>query len=234
MLDSDKVFTTTTVSNLTATVVDAGRAQFETGSTATAYQRVVSQYDVTEAGVSSLSYLFFDGVDDTLNTTVDANTILGVSGTDPGYMVVGGVRFNAATGAASAFARSAFCGDTAGYFGMWAHTVNGGEAGIYHWDTATKTSERPYTVGSSAVFTGRRDPAVGASGTIYGSVNAVSAAGTGAAALSNVASTFTIGRQFNTYMNGQLYSLIVRGLVTDAARVTSTQTWVAGKTGVTL
>jgi hypothetical protein len=36
------------------------QSQLETGSTATAYQRVVSQYDVTEAGVSSLSYLQFD------------------------------------------------------------------------------------------------------------------------------------------------------------------------------
>jgi hypothetical protein len=208
--------------------------QHETGSTATAYQRVTTQYDVTEAGVQSLSYLSFDGVDDTLNTTVDANTLLGVSGTDPGYMVVGGVRFNTASGVASAFSRSAFCGDTGGYFGMWAHTVNGGEAGLYHWYTGVNTSERPYTVGSTAVITGRRDPAVGASGTIYGSVNAVSATGTSAAALNVVASLFTIGRQFGSYMNGQLYSLIVRGLVTDAGTITSTETFVAGKTGVTL
>jgi hypothetical protein len=35
-------------------------AQLETGSTATAYQRVTDQYNVTEAGVSSVSYLFFN------------------------------------------------------------------------------------------------------------------------------------------------------------------------------
>jgi hypothetical protein len=44
------------------------RVQYEESSTATAYQRVVSQYDVTEAGVPSLSYLSFDGVDDCLTT----------------------------------------------------------------------------------------------------------------------------------------------------------------------
>lgn len=226
---------TPTAASLTLTVVGSVTlAQLELGSTATAYQRVGTAFDVTEAGVQSLSYLSFDGVDDTLNTTVDVNTLLGVSGTDPGYMVVGGVRFNTASGAVSPFVRSAFCGDTAGYFGMWAHTISGGEAGLYHWDTTAKTSERPYTVGSTAVITGRRDPAVGASGTIYGSVNAVSATGTSVAALNAAASLFTIGRQFGSYMNGQLYSLIVRGLVTDAGTITSTETFVAGKTGVTL
>lgn len=39
-------------------------AQLETGSSATAYQRVVSQYDVTEAGVQTCYYVQADGVDD--------------------------------------------------------------------------------------------------------------------------------------------------------------------------
>lgn len=43
-------------------------AQVEFGSTATAYQRVVSQYDVTEAGVATLHYLSFDGTDDFMVT----------------------------------------------------------------------------------------------------------------------------------------------------------------------
>jgi hypothetical protein len=42
--------------------------QLEAGTTATAYQRVTDQYNVTEAGVSSVSYLFFDGVNDSLAT----------------------------------------------------------------------------------------------------------------------------------------------------------------------
>jgi hypothetical protein len=44
------------------------RPQFELGSTATAYQCVTTQYDVTETGVQSLSYLSFDGVDDGMVT----------------------------------------------------------------------------------------------------------------------------------------------------------------------
>jgi hypothetical protein len=43
-------------------------AQLETGSIVSPYQRVTDQYNVTEAGVSSVSYLFFDGVNDSLAT----------------------------------------------------------------------------------------------------------------------------------------------------------------------
>lgn len=50
-------------------------AQLEVGSTATAYQRVGSQYDVTESGVTSLHYLSFDGTDDFMVTsTITPNT----------------------------------------------------------------------------------------------------------------------------------------------------------------
>ncbi|UWR31323.1 hypothetical protein K3758_07420 [Sulfitobacter sp. W002] len=40
--------------------------QLEEGSEATPYQRVGNQYDVTERGVETLHYLYFDGVDDEL------------------------------------------------------------------------------------------------------------------------------------------------------------------------
>jgi hypothetical protein len=43
-------------------------AQLELGSTATAYQRVVTQYDITEAGVTTLYGLMADGVDDGMVT----------------------------------------------------------------------------------------------------------------------------------------------------------------------
>ena len=50
-------------------------AQLEIGSTATAYQRVVSQYDVTEAGVPTCYYVQADGVDDAYVTpTITPNT----------------------------------------------------------------------------------------------------------------------------------------------------------------
>jgi len=49
-------------------VTGFGRYQFEKSATATDYQKVVTQYEVTETGVSSVHYLSFDGVDDALAT----------------------------------------------------------------------------------------------------------------------------------------------------------------------
>ena len=48
--------------------IDVVNAQLETGSTATPYQRVVSQYEVTEAGKPTLHYVQYDGVDDSYVT----------------------------------------------------------------------------------------------------------------------------------------------------------------------
>jgi hypothetical protein len=55
-------------------------AQAEISSTATAYQKVVDEYDITEAGVTSLEYLSFDGVDDFLqNTSLTHNSTMHLS-----------------------------------------------------------------------------------------------------------------------------------------------------------
>ena len=59
----------------TLTVAENGGPQLELGSTATAYQRVVSQYDITEAGVPTCYYVQADGVDDAYVTpTITPNT----------------------------------------------------------------------------------------------------------------------------------------------------------------
>lgn len=43
-------------------------AQFELGSTVTAYQRVTTAFDVTETGVASCPYVQYDGIDDSMGT----------------------------------------------------------------------------------------------------------------------------------------------------------------------
>jgi len=63
--------------------VDIYQPQFELGNTATAYQRVVTKYEVTEAGLQSVAGLLFDGVDDFLVTP----TI--TPGTDKGQIFAG-------------------------------------------------------------------------------------------------------------------------------------------------
>ena len=67
---------TPTAGSLTLTVSGSVTlAQLELGSTATAYQRVVSQYDITEAGVPTCYYVQADGVDDAYVTpTITPNT----------------------------------------------------------------------------------------------------------------------------------------------------------------
>jgi hypothetical protein len=51
-----------------AGVIELTNIQFETGSTATNYQRVTDQYNVTEAGVPPVSYLFFNGNNFSMST----------------------------------------------------------------------------------------------------------------------------------------------------------------------
>lgn len=60
---------TPTAGSLTLTVTGSvTQAQLELGSTATNYQKVVSLYDITEAGVQTAYGLYYDGVDDFLVT----------------------------------------------------------------------------------------------------------------------------------------------------------------------
>lgn len=67
---------TPTAGSLTLTVSGSVTlAQLELGSTATAYQRVASQYDITESGVPTCYYVQADGVDDAYVTpTITPNT----------------------------------------------------------------------------------------------------------------------------------------------------------------
>lgn len=66
---------TTSYTGVTGSGIFVWGAQLEVGSTATAYQRVVSQYDITEAGVQTCYYVQADGVDDAYVTpTITPNT----------------------------------------------------------------------------------------------------------------------------------------------------------------
>ena len=87
-------------------------AQLELGSTATAYQRVVSQYDVTEAGVASCYYVQTDGVDDAYVTP----TI--TPGTDKAQ-VFAGLRKNSDVDGAVLLEHSASINSNAGSFGIY-------------------------------------------------------------------------------------------------------------------
>lgn len=223
---------TPTAGNLTLTVSGSVTlAQLETGSTATAYQRVTDQYNVTEAGVSSVSYLFFDGVNDSLATS----TI--TPGVDKAQ-VFAGVRklSDAAVGTVAEFSDSA---DTNN--GTMFLRAPQAAAANYIWRSrgtvsANAISPSNYAAPISNVVTGVGD--------ILGDVSRIRVNGvqvtetlTDQGTGNFLAYQMFIGARGGTsvFFSGHLYSLIVRfGPNLATGQISSTETWVAGKTGITI
>jgi hypothetical protein len=218
-----------TIGNGTSGILIWG-AQLEAGSTATAYQRVTDQYNVTEAGVSSVSYLFFDGVNDSLATP----TI--TPGVDKAQVFAGVRKLSDAAGGVLIEHSASFA-------------VNNGTFNIEAPSSATpnyrfnskgttlgQVSVSPFVAPISNVLTGLGD----ISGDLSAlRVNAVQAGqsttdqGTG----NYLAYPLFIGARnsASNFFSGHLYSLIARfGPNLDTGQISSTETWVAGKTGITI
>ena len=205
-------------------------AQLETGSTATAYQKVTTQYDVTEAGVPSLGYLFFDGVNDWMVTP----TI--TPGTDK-VQVFAGVR-KLSDAAAAVIAETSANSDTnAGSTYLVASVTSGNYQYQSGGTTRVAAAVSGYVAPITNVITGLGDIAgdlttMRINGTQV--VQSTSDQGTG----NYLAYPMYIGRRGGTALpfNGHLFPLIVRfGPNLTTARIAATETWVASKTaGVTL
>ena len=213
-------------------------AQLELGSTATNYQRVTDQYNVTEAGVPSVSYLFFDGVNDSLATP----TI--TPGVDKAQ-VFAGVRKLSDAAVGMVVETSANINSNAGAFRLTAPASVGpsysfGSRGSGAVADALQLSG--YTAPISNVLTGIGDIA-GDIATLR--VNGTQAAqSTGDQGAGNyLAYPLYIGHRFNNppttasslFFSGHLYSLIARfGPNLATGQISSTETWVAGRTGGTI
>jgi hypothetical protein len=206
-------------------------AQLETGSTATAYQRVTDQYNVTEAGVSSVSYLFFDGVNDSMATS----TI--TPGVDKAQ-VFAGVRKLSDAAAGIAVESSANSETTNGSIGL---VVPGTTAKFVLISRGTaahiaSTTDTAYNAPITSVLTGLGD--------ISGDRATLRVNGTQIAQSTNdqgtgnyTAQPTYIGARAGTsaFFSGHLYSLIVRfGPNLATGQISSTETWVAGKTGIVI
>ena len=208
-------------------------AQLELGSTATAYQRVTTQYDVTEAGVASTSYLAFDGVDDgmvtgTITPGVDkAQIFAGVrklSDAALGMLVEFSVN---APGASGSFYLAA--PDLPARYSFFSR----GNATVVLGQIATLSTG---TAPDSAVIT--------ATNNIPADLNTLSRNGVpGTSATADqgtgnfLAYPLYIGRRGGTTLpfSGRVYSLITRfGANLDTPTITNTETWVAGKTGIAI
>ena len=201
-------------------------AQLETGSTATAYQRVGSAFDVTEAGVPSLSYLSFDGVDDFLVTpTITPNT--------DKAQVFAGVRKLSDAAEGEIVGLSTAPGTSNGTLTLSAPTLSRYYFGSRGSALQGHLSGSSFPVPITNVLTGIGDISGDrATLRVNGVLNGTNQADQGTG--NYLAYPLYIGRRGGTTLpfNGNIFSLVVRfGANLDANTITNTETWVNGKTG---
>jgi hypothetical protein len=222
--DTDAVYTFAAVSGKT---FQMRKAQLETGSLS-AYQRVVTAFDVTEAGVASRSYLSFDGSDDGMLT---GNI---VPGTDKAQ-VFAGVRKLADAGEGILLETST--------------TIANGSLRIYAPRSAStnyswRAGGTALTEAASASIPAPTTNVVTGIGDIAGDSNILRI--NGAQSASSIADQGTgdylayplyIGRRAGASLpfNGQIYGLILRfGANLSAATITQTETWLGQRVSPTV
>jgi hypothetical protein len=206
--------------------------QAETGSTATAYQRVGTAFDVTEAGVASMSYVSFDGTDDGMLT---GNI---VPGTDKAQ-VFAGVRKLSDAAVGEVVGLSASPGGLAGTFFLRA--PNSASASYQYRSRGTTANGVIYTNALVAapvtnVLTGLSDisgpsEALRVNGAVVGSNTLTQ--GTG----NYLTYPLYIGRTGSTSnpFNGQIFGLIVRfGTNLPASTISQTETWLGARVAPTV
>lgn len=186
-------------------------AQLETDSTATTYQRVVSQYDVTEAGVPTLHYLSFDGTDDFMVTsTIAPNT--------DKVQVFAGVRKLSDTSIQCLYEFSAAFGSNAGSF-VALPSYDGNTGFGAYWFATSRGSTVIYGARSTASYPAPQTVIHTQLANIGGDESTLRINGTqaGQSAADQGTGNFLsyplyIGRRGGTSLpfNGHLYGLIVR------------------------
>jgi hypothetical protein len=211
-------------------------AQLETGSTATAYQRVVSSFDVTQAGVPDVWYLSFDGTDDGMLT----GTI--TPGTDKAQIFSGVRKLTSTAGIIAELSTSI---GNAGTF----YVASGIDQGVIGTGDGYASLGRGSTSANPAqtaqIYQSSPDTAVLAiTHDIPGDLSTIrrnGVAGTNATADKGtgnfLAYPLYIGRRAGTSLplNGRIYSFILRfGANLPASTISQTEVWVGGKTGVTI
>ena len=207
--------------------------QAELGPTRTAYQKVTSQYVVTETGVPSVYYLAFDGVDDAM-----ATPSIDFTATDE-MSVFAGVRKLAGEALAAVMELSPGAGN--GIFGLFAPRRVGAQLddyGIISKGTTRidlNTEDAGYAAPHTAVMTGLADISAPSSTLrINGAIGVSSAGSQGTGNYGNY--PIYIGARDTTslYFNGHLYGLTVRGKLTDQPTVAKAEALGAAKTGISL
>ena len=210
--------------------VNVSRYQFEQSATATAYQKVVSDFEVTEANVASLSYIFFDGI----NRFMVTPTI--TPGTNK-VQVFAGVRklSDVALGIVAELAVVSGASNPGSFFLAAPRTAATGDFAFNCGGSAFGTgaiSANSFAAPTTRVMTGIGD----ISGDVVtlridGAQVATSASDQGTGNF--LAYPMYIGRRGGTTLpfNGQMYGLITRfGANLNTSQLVSTEGWMNTKT----
>ena len=215
-------------------------AQLDAGSTATAYQKVVTSYDITEAGVTSLEYLSFDGTDDGM-----ASAAIDFTSTDK-MSVFAGVRkvtdttgLNASVIVESSAAASsndgAFFLIGRNGFAPAAQYQIGSKGTIF---VSAQTNDAAFAAPTTNVVTGFGDISGDAAtlrvdGTQVAQNTSDQGTGNYLSYPLNIGARDAAGSD-SLWFDGHLYGLIVRGASSTTDEITNTEAYLATRSGVTL
>ena len=196
------------------------------------YQRVTTQHDVTEAGVASVGYLYFDGVSNFMGMATSTIT----PGTDKVQVFAGVRKLSDATPGCLVELGSSISVN-ARTFALFAPGT-GGSADYYFGTRGTALQN----LQTSAVYPAPISNVVTALSDISGDTASLRVNGTQAVLNTGDQGTgnfdsypLNVGRRSGGTLpfKGHLYSLITRfGPTLDAPTITSTEIWVGDKTGI--
>jgi len=205
-------------------------AQLEIGSTATAYQRVTTAFDVTQAGVPDCYYLQYDGSDDWLQSAATINP-----GAVDKAQVFAGVRKLSDAGDQALLETSAGASFNNGAISLFA-PVSGGANYNYgsRGTTFRGITATTFTAPITNVVTGISDISGDAAQIRVN--GAVAGTNTGDQGTGDYLTyTHYIGRRGGTSLpfNGRVYQMVMRfGPNLTAGQITQTENYVAGETGI--
>ena len=205
-------------------------AQLELGSTATNYQRVTTEFDVTEAGVATCHYCRYDGNNNSMSTAaIDFTATNKMS-------VFAGVRKLSDAAAGIFVETSSNWTENAGTFiitapsgtGLSTYGFSARGSGATH-PSVTATAAAPI---ASVISTLADIPADTRTIRLNGSVaSSVTNLDLGTGNFGNW--PLFIGRRNNAgtfNFNGRDYGIIIVGKAASAGEITDTETWLAAKT----
>jgi hypothetical protein len=216
--------------------VNVRKADLRPASDLGNYQRVTTQYDVTEAGVPSCSYLFFDGGSDSMATgnidftaTDKMTTFAGIRGNSAGAQVVAELSATSSANAGSFLIGS-------GSFVSGGNRIGGQLAGstLLGYDSPA-TFAPPLTSIITNAYNIAGTTALDEAGLRIDAIvqSPLNAGATGSAGTGNFGN-YPLYLGFRSsgatlYFNGNLFGLIVRGAASTTAQITDTEQWLAPK-----